>query len=134
MERRVPAVLRNMRHALELSHRASRSYHRLFSLTQARQHGHYVVLDGPVGHLHLHAAHGGGVMVPLELAHRLVWLPSQIASPMEATASVATTSSGKRPGQSRLGRLGESLLTTRRAFDNSCGGFGLFLIEEVGLL
>jgi hypothetical protein len=83
---------------------------------QARQQGHCVVLVDPVDHLRLHAAHSGGEMVPLERTYRLVWLRARLASPMVATASVATTPSGKRLWQSRLGYLGESrldeLLTT----------------------
>jgi hypothetical protein len=54
--------------------------HRLFSLTQARrQLCHCVVLADPVDHLRLHADRGGGVVVPLERAHLLVWLPARVA-------------------------------------------------------
>jgi hypothetical protein len=35
-----PAMLKNVLHGFELSRRASWSYHRLFSLTQARRQGH----------------------------------------------------------------------------------------------
>jgi hypothetical protein len=61
----IPAMLKNVLHVLELSRRAPWSYHRLFSLTQARRQGHCVVLADPVDHLRLHAGHGGGVVVPL---------------------------------------------------------------------
>jgi hypothetical protein len=84
------AMLKNVLHVPELSRRASWSYHRLFSLTQARRHGHSVVLDDPVDHLRLHAGHSGGVVAPLERAHLLVWLPARVAS-SNPTASVATT-------------------------------------------
>jgi hypothetical protein len=47
--------------------------YRQFRLTQPRQQGHCVVLADPVDHLRVYAAHGGGVMVLLERAHRLVW-------------------------------------------------------------
>jgi hypothetical protein len=65
-------MLKNALHIPELSRRASWSYHRLFSLTQARRQGHCVVLDDPVDHLRLHAGHGGGVVVPLKRGHLLV--------------------------------------------------------------
>jgi hypothetical protein len=60
------AMLKNVLHVLDLSHRASWSYHRLFSLTQARRQGHCVVLANPVDHLRLHAGHGGGDVVPFK--------------------------------------------------------------------
>jgi hypothetical protein len=106
----IPAALRNVIHVHELSRRTAWSYHRFSTLTQARQQGQCVVLADPVDSLRLHAAHGGGVIVPLERAHCLVWLPVRIASPTVATASVATTPSGKRLWHSRLGHLGESRL------------------------
>jgi hypothetical protein len=68
---------KNVLHILELSRRALSSHHihlTLFSLTQARRQGHCVVLADPEDHLRLHAGHGGGVAVPLERAHLLVWL------------------------------------------------------------
>jgi hypothetical protein len=43
----IPAMLKNVLHVTELSRRASWSYHRLFSLTQARRQGHCVVLADP---------------------------------------------------------------------------------------
>jgi hypothetical protein len=92
----IPSVLRNVLHVPELSRRVSWSYHRLFSLTHARQQGHCVVLADHVDHLRLHDAHGGGVAVLLERAYHWVWLPARLASPMVATISVATTPSGKR--------------------------------------
>jgi hypothetical protein len=39
----IPTMLKNVLHVRELSRRASWSYHRLFSLTQARRQGHCVV-------------------------------------------------------------------------------------------
>jgi hypothetical protein len=68
-----------------------------------------VVLADPVDHLRLHASHGGGVVVPLERAHLLVWLPARIAS-SNPTTSVATAPLEKRLWHSRLGHLGESQL------------------------
>jgi hypothetical protein len=62
-------MLQDVLHVPELSRRASWSYHRLFSLTQARRQGHCVVLDDPLDHLRLHVSHGGGVVVPLEREH-----------------------------------------------------------------
>jgi hypothetical protein len=56
----IPAVLRNVLYVPELSRRASWSYYRLFTLTQAREQRHCVVLHDPVDHLRLHTAHGGG--------------------------------------------------------------------------
>jgi hypothetical protein len=106
----VLAVLRNVLHVLRLFRRGSWSYHILFSLTQALRQGHCLVLADPVDHFRLHAAHSGGVMVPLERAHRLVWLPTRIASPTVSSALVTTTPSGKRLWHSRLGYIGESRL------------------------
>jgi hypothetical protein len=68
-----------------------------------------VVLADPVNHLSLHAGHGGGVVVPLQRAHLLVWLPARVAS-SNLTASVATAPLEKRLWRSRLGHLGESQL------------------------
>jgi hypothetical protein len=48
-----------------------------------------MVLADPVDHLRLHAGHGGGVVVPLERAHMLVWWPARVAS-LNPTSSVAT--------------------------------------------
>jgi hypothetical protein len=104
----IPAMLKNILHVPELSPRASWSYHRLFSLIQARRQGHSVVLADPVDHLPLHAGHGGGLVVPLEPAHLLVWLPAQVAS-SNPTASVATAPLEKRLWHSRLGHLGGQL-------------------------
>jgi hypothetical protein len=60
------AMLKNVLHVPQLSRRASWSYHRLFSLTQARrQVGHCLALADTVDHLRLHAGNGGGVVVPL---------------------------------------------------------------------
>jgi hypothetical protein len=84
-----PAMLKNVLHVLELSRCALWSYHRRFSLTQARRQCHCVVLACPVDHLRIHAGHGGGVVVPLKRAHLLVWLPARVALP-NPTASVAT--------------------------------------------
>jgi hypothetical protein len=67
-------MLRNVLHVLELSRRASWSYHRLFNLTQARGQGHCLVLVDPVDHLRLHAGHGYCVVVPMERAHLWMWL------------------------------------------------------------
>jgi hypothetical protein len=69
---KIPATLRHVLHVPELSGRASWTCHRLFSLTQARQQGHGVVLADPMDHLQLHAAHGGGVKIPMERAHGLI--------------------------------------------------------------
>jgi hypothetical protein len=86
----IPAMLKNVPHVPELSRRASWSYHRLFSLTQARRQGHCVVLADPVDHLRLPAGHGGGDMVVhLNRGHLLVWLPAWVAS-SSPTALVAT--------------------------------------------
>jgi hypothetical protein len=41
------AMLKNVLHVHELCRRASWSYHRLFSLTQARRQGHFVMLADP---------------------------------------------------------------------------------------
>jgi hypothetical protein len=89
------AMLMNVLHVLELSRGASWSYNRLFSLIQARRQGHSVVLADPVDHRRLHADHGGGVIVPLERPHLLVWLPARVAS-SNPTASVATAPLEKR--------------------------------------
>jgi hypothetical protein len=109
-------MLKNVLHVLELSRRASWSYHKFFSLAQARRQGHCVVIAHHVDHLCFHAGHGGGVVVPLERAHLLVWLPARVAS-LNHSASVATAPLGKRLWHSRLGHLGESqldeLLATR---------------------
>jgi hypothetical protein len=105
----IPAMLSNVLYVPELSRRASWSYHRLFSLAQARRQGHCVVLADPADHLRFHAGHGGGVVVPLELAHLLVWLPARVASSIP-TASVATAPLHKRLWHSRLVHLGESQL------------------------
>jgi hypothetical protein len=86
---------KNMLHVLELSRLASWYYHRLFSLTQARRQGCCVVLLDPVNHLRLNAGHGGGVMVPLEHAYLLVWLPARVASSIPTT-SVANVALEKR--------------------------------------
>jgi hypothetical protein len=102
----IPAMLKNMLQVPELSRHASWSYHRLFSLTQARRQGHYVVLVDPMDHLRLHAGHGGGVVVPLDRAHLLVWLSARVAS-SNPTASVGTTPLQKRLWHSRLGHHGE---------------------------
>jgi hypothetical protein len=75
----IPAMVKNALHVPELSRRASWSYHRLFSLTQAQRQGHCVELADPVDHLRLHANHGGGLVVSLERAHLLVWLPARAA-------------------------------------------------------
>ena len=107
---KIPATLRHVLHVPELSRRASWTYHRLFSLTQARQQGHSVLLADPMDHLQLHAAHGGGVKIPMERAHGLIWLPATVALPARATASAATASSGKRLWHSRLGHIGEPQL------------------------
>jgi hypothetical protein len=96
-------------HVPELSRRASWYYHRLFSLIQARRQGHSGVLADPVDHLRLHASQGGGVVVPLERAHLLVWLLARVAS-SNPTASIATAPLQKRLWYSRLGHLGESQL------------------------
>jgi hypothetical protein len=75
-----------------------------------------VVLSDPVDHPRLHAGRGGGVVVPLERAHLLVWLPARVAS-SNPTALVATAPLQKQLWHSRLGHLGESqldgLLTTQ---------------------
>jgi hypothetical protein len=105
----IPATLKNVLHVPELPRRASWSYHRFISLTQARRQRHCVVLVDPVDHLRLHAGHGGGVVVPLESAHLLVWLPARVAS-SNPTASVATAPLQKRLRHFRLGHLGESQL------------------------
>jgi hypothetical protein len=102
-------MLKNVLHVPEPSHRASWSYHRRFSLTQARRQGHFVVLADPVDHLRPHAGHVGGVVVPLERAHLLVWLPARVAS-SNPTASDATAPLQKRLWHSRLGHLSESQL------------------------
>jgi hypothetical protein len=75
----IPASLNNVLHVPELSRRASWTYHTLFSLTQARRQKNCVVLADPADHLRLHAGHGGDVVVPLERAHLLVWLPARVA-------------------------------------------------------
>jgi hypothetical protein len=105
----ISAMLTNVLHVPELSRRASWSYHRLFSITQARRQCHSVVLADPVDHLRLHGGHGGGVVVPLERAHLLVWLPARVAS-SNPTASVATVPLEKQLWHSRLGHHGESQL------------------------
>jgi hypothetical protein len=115
----------------ELSRRASWSYHRLFSLTQARRQGHCVVLAGPVDNLRLHAGHGGGVVVPLERAHLLVWLPARVAS-LNPTASVVTAPLQKRLWHSRVGHLSESQLDGILA--TPVEGVAFFCVEEAGLL
>jgi hypothetical protein len=117
-------MLKNVLHVPELSRRASRSYHRPFSLTQARRQGHFVVLADPVVHLRLVAGHGGGVVVPLERAHLLVWLPARVAS-SNATASVATAPLEKRLWHSPLGHLSESQIS---ALSPSGGGCGVFSV------
>jgi hypothetical protein len=92
----IPAVLKNVLHVPEVFRRASWSYHRLFSLTQARRQGYCVVLADPMDHLRRHTGHGGGVVVvPLERTHLLVWLPVRVAS-SNPTASVATAPLQKR--------------------------------------
>jgi hypothetical protein len=68
----IPAMLKNVLHFRELSRCVSWSYHRLFSLTQARRQGHCVELADPVNHLRLWAGDGGGVVVPLERSRLLV--------------------------------------------------------------
>jgi hypothetical protein len=62
-----------------------------------------------VDHLRLHAGHGGGVAVPLERAHLLVWLPARVTS-STPTASVATAPLQKRLWHSRLDHFGDSKL------------------------
>jgi hypothetical protein len=123
-------MLKNVLHVLELSRRASWSYHRFFSFAQARRKGHCVVIAHHVDHLCLHAGHGGGVVVPLERAHLLVWLPARVAS-LNHSASVATAPFGKRLWHSRLGHLDESqldgLLATR------VESVAFFASEELGL-
>jgi hypothetical protein len=106
----IPATLRHVLHVPELSRRALWTYHRLLSLTQARHQGHSVVLADPMDHLQLHAAHGGGVKIPMERAHGLIWLPATVALSARATVSAATASSGKRLLHSRLGHIGEPQL------------------------
>jgi hypothetical protein len=105
----IAAMLRNVLHVPKQSRRASWSYHELFSLTQARRQGHCVVLGDRLDHLRLHAGHAGGVVVPLERAHLLVWLPARVAA-WNPTDSVATAPLEKRLWHSRLGHLGESQL------------------------
>jgi hypothetical protein len=102
----ISAMLKNVLHVPELSRRTSWSYHRFFSLTQAQRQGHSVVFADHVDHLRLHPGHGGGVVVPLERAHLLVWLPTRVTS-SNPTASVATAPLQKRLWHSRLGHLGE---------------------------
>jgi hypothetical protein len=34
------------------------------------------MLADPMDHLQFHAAHGGGVNIPMERAHGLMWLPT----------------------------------------------------------
>jgi hypothetical protein len=92
---KIPAMLKNVVHVPELSRRAPWSYHRLFSLTQARRQGLCVVLHDLVDQLRLHAGHDGGVVVPLVRAHMLVWLPARVAV-LNPTASVATAPLEKR--------------------------------------
>jgi hypothetical protein len=93
----IPAMLKNVLHVPTLSRRASWSHHRLFNLIHAQQHDHCVVLADPVDHLRLYAGHGGGVVVPLERAHLLVWLPARVTS-WNPTTSVATAPLQKRWG------------------------------------
>jgi hypothetical protein len=126
----IPATLKNVLHVSELSCRASWSYHRLFSLTQARRQGHYVMLADPVDHFRLHAGHDGGAVVPLERAHLLMWLPARVAS-SSPTASVATA-----PLQKRLFIPESVTLASRKwtAFGHLGGGFGVFCVGVVGLL
>jgi hypothetical protein len=126
----IPAMLKNVLQAPYLSRRASWSYHRISSLTQARRQGHCVVLADPVDHLCLHAGHGGSVVVPLERAHLLVWLSVRIAS-SNPSASVATAPSEERLWHSRLGHLGESQLDGLLA--TPVEGVGFSASEKLGL-
>jgi hypothetical protein len=128
-EEETPTVVKNVLHVLELSRRASWSYHMIFSLTQARRQGHCVVLDDPMDHLCLHAGHGGGVVVPLERAHLLVWLPARVAS-SNPTTSVASAPLEKRLWHSRLGHLGESQLDGLLA--THMEGVGFFASKVLG--
>jgi hypothetical protein len=105
---KIPAVLRNVLHIRELSRRATKSFHRLFNLLQARQHGHCVVLDNPWDYFRHHTTNGGDVQIPMQLAYRLLWLLARIAIPSSATALAATMPYGKRLWHSRLGHFGES--------------------------
>jgi hypothetical protein len=68
-----------------------------------------VVLADPVDQSLRHAGHCGGVVVPLERAHLLVWLPARVAS-SNPTASVANAPLHRRLWHSRLSHLGESQL------------------------
>jgi hypothetical protein len=85
----IHAMLKNVLHSPELSRRTPGYYHGLFSLTQARRQGYYVVFAGPVDQLRIHAGHGVGVAVALEQAHLLLWLLARVAS-SNPTASVVT--------------------------------------------
>jgi hypothetical protein len=87
-----------------------------------------VVLDDPVDHLRLHAGHGGGVVVPLERAHLLVWLPARVAS-SSPTALVDTAPLQKRFPTRSLWRV-----AIGRAFGHSGGGRGVFCVGEIGLV
>jgi hypothetical protein len=107
---KIPATLRHLLHVPEMSRRVSWTYHRLLSLTLARQQGQNVLLADPIDHLQLHAAHSGGVKIPLEPAHGLIRLPMTVALLARATASAATASSRKRLWHSRLGHIGEPQL------------------------
>jgi hypothetical protein len=69
-----------------------------------------VLFADPMDHLQVHAAPGGGVKIPMERAHGLIWLPTTVALPACAMASAATASSGKRLWHSRLGHIGHPQL------------------------
>jgi hypothetical protein len=126
----IPAILNNLLHVAKLSRRASWSYHRLFSLTQARRQGHSLVLPDPVDHLRLHAGHGGGVVVPLERAYLLVWMSAMVAS-SNPTASVAYAPLLNRLWHSQLCHIGESQLDGLLATPVESVAF--FASENLGL-
>ena len=107
------AKLHDVLHVPELSRRSSGSYHRLFSLTQARLKGHRVVMEDPTDYLLLHPGSGGGVQVPflrkvglIWLAARIVTVPNTTASPVAAVAEAAP----KSLWHARLGHVGESCM------------------------
>ena len=105
----VASYFNDVQYVSDLGRRACYDEHRLFSVSKARDVGHYIVFEDLAGYIQVHDASRCSFQVSLRRHGELIWLDTEMCRP-NVTSMFADASLHGHLMPLRLGHLGNSAM------------------------